>query len=74
MKFLKIVEFTVPLASTASEVLMATAGGFGSGGVMWYRIVHGLWTQFHNSLIWTPVWEIQVSSAQRCPCYKGGNA
>lgn len=70
MKFLKNVKFTVPLASTASEVLMATAGDFGSGGVMWYRIVHGFWTQ----LIWTPVWQIQVSSAQRCPCYKGGNA
>ena len=34
MKFLKNVKFTVPLASTASEVLMATAGDFGSGGVM----------------------------------------
>lgn len=27
---------------------MSTAGDFGSGGVMWYRIVHGFWTQFLN--------------------------
>lgn len=48
MKFFKNVKFTVPLGSTASGVLMSTAGEFGSGGVMWYRIVHGFWTQFLN--------------------------
>lgn len=51
MKLLQNVKFTVPLASTASEVLMATAGDFGSGGVMRYRIVHGFWTLIQSQFL-----------------------
>ena len=30
---------------------MATGGDFGSGGVMWYRIVHGFWTLIQSQLL-----------------------
>ena len=49
---------------------MATAGDFGNGGV--HRFWTLIWSKFHN--MDTSVTDQRLSTAQRCPDYKGGIA